>query len=67
MRLNLKKVHIPGIEIYVSDALLRQLKRDSIRALNVLQESSFVSDAEMQQDDVCRKIQQYCEEGRPER
>ena len=88
MRFNLKKHHIPGKEMYTSDALSRLMKRDSIRAPNVSQQSSFVSDAEMnvfvecvcqrlpssdkrlreiretqQDNDVCRKMQQHCEEG----
>ena len=93
MRFNLEKVvHIPGKEMYTSDALSRLIKRDSTRAPNVSQDSSFVSEAEMNSfvecvcqsipasdmrireireaqndDDVCKKIRQYCEEGWPER
>ena len=93
MRFNLEKiVHIPGKEMYTSDALSRLIKRDSGGAPDVSQDSSFISDAEMnsfidcvyqsipasdkrlreiaeeqREDDVCKKIRQYCEEGWPER
>ena len=42
MRFNLEKVvHIPGKEMYTSDALSRLIKRDSTRAPNVSQDSSL--------------------------
>ena len=59
MRFNLEKVvHIPGKEMYTSDGLSRPIKRDSTRAPNVSQDSSFVSEAEMNSfvECVCQSI-----------
>ena len=93
MRFNLHNiVHIPGKEMYTSDALSRLVTGSLTTNNDSVLDRLCISDADMssfvdsifhtlsvsdqrlekirqaqQEDEVCQKIQQYCQDGWPER